>query len=208
MSIDTPQFLNEVLGVSYVSDDASSRSVRSAPGGPFSALGTLRLHDGSAGYDAASPDVLQPSNGSQALLAYETGAAPLAGIGRPGQSAVFSFPLESISDPSQRQALARETLGFLRPQGIGSSAPSGGATSGGSTSGGSTASPTPTPTTGSTASPSTAGPSASAPIGGGGGGGGGCSLAAGQDSPAGPLSALLLVVGLVALRRRGERALA
>ncbi|HBP20508.1 MAG TPA: hypothetical protein DEA08_22290, partial [Planctomycetes bacterium] len=168
------RFLNEVLGVGYGSDDAGSRSVRSAPGGPFANLGTLRLHDGSAGYDPASPDALLTINGSQALLAYETGAAPLAGVGRPGQSAVFSFPLESLSDAAQRQALARETLTFLRPNGIGPSAPSGGATgssAGGSTTGGSSASPTPTPT-GSTARPSTAGPSGSAPSGGGGGGGG------------------------------------
>ena len=205
------RFLNEVLGVRYAKDDAGSRSVRAAPGGPFASLGTLGLHDGSAGYDAASPDVFLPSAGSQALLAYETGAAPLAGIGRPGQSAVFAFPLEAVSDPGQRQALARETLTFLRPNGIGPSAPSGGSSSPGSSAGSAPGtatgtSPTPTPTTGSTASPSTAGPSASAPLGGGGGGGGGCSLAASQHSPAGPLSALLLILGLASLRRRSASA--
>ncbi|MGE0713414.1 MAG: N-acetylmuramoyl-L-alanine amidase [Planctomycetota bacterium] len=207
------RFLEEVLGARYVADDGGARAARGLPGAPFAALPTLLLNDGRQGYDPATPDVLAPGQGAQALLAYEANGAPVAGVGRtaPTRTCLLGFPLESVRDPAQRRALASEAVAFLLPQGIApapgstpvAGASAGGAGSTGSTAAGSTAAPGPSgPATAGTAVSAASAPAAGS--GGGGGGGGGCSLAP-ATNPAAPLGALLLPLALLGLRRREQR---
>ncbi|MCA8923759.1 MAG: N-acetylmuramoyl-L-alanine amidase, partial [Planctomycetes bacterium] len=98
-------FLDAQLGAAYVADDAGVFVARPAVGGPFAALGLL---DFSAGrYVPETPDVLTPGAGAEALLAYETGGAPLAGVGVRRRVVTLGFPLEAVGDPAQRAQLAQ-----------------------------------------------------------------------------------------------------
>ncbi|RMG11909.1 MAG: hypothetical protein D6731_14825 [Planctomycetota bacterium] len=228
-------FLHDVLGAAYVRDDAGTRSLRLAAGSPLRGpVGTLRLHDGTQGYDAAYPDVLRPqARGARAALAWEASGAPAAAVARetPYRVLLCGFPLESVRSDAARAELAREALAFLLPAGrTPPPAPAGPVAGGGSRgsptpgSGGPPSTPpasaTPgatTPTTtapgatasgGSGASGSSAGAAPSPTgLGPGGGSGGSCALAGGAgDEPAdGGAWLLLLLLALLGCRRHARR---
>jgi hypothetical protein len=198
-------FLNDILGVDYVRDDAGVRIANSPGGSPFSSIGPIRLHDGTdGGYDAAYPDVLGPSvPGAETALSWETNGAPSAGVAQstPYKVVVLGFPLESVADASQRGALASEAFRFLLPTGLSAPQASGGSgLSGGpgSTGSGSTGA---VPTAGTTAAGSTA---ATTPRRAGGSSGSACSLGTqpGSDVPVSPTLLLLLLLALT--RGRGD----
>jgi len=120
--------------------------------------------------------VVQAHPGAEVLLAYETGGAPAAAVGRKGQVVTLGFPLETVGDLGQRTRIAEGALSYLDPV-----FPPPAAT------------PAPVssaPVTSTTAPAATAGPGAG---GGGGGGGGGCSLGPARGLGSASLLWLLLL---------------
>lgn len=180
-------FLADVLGARYVSDDAGARIARGQPGGPLAGLGSLDF--GGGRYEAASPDVLAPAGGAQQLLAYESGGAPSAGVGKVRSVVALGFPLEALGDSSQRAALTRGALDLLDPDLPAAPSAGSGATSAPSTSASGA------PPTSSAAPAASAGPPASGKR-----SGGGCSL--GGEAPAPPWALLLLALSAALLRGR------
>jgi N-acetylmuramoyl-L-alanine amidase len=106
-------FVTEVLGATYLADDAEAFAVTGTPGGPLEGLGTVNLDDGSGGvYEVVYPDVLAPAGGSVAALSYPDGTA--AAVARPG--VVFmGVPLEAVVPGEARADLASRVVAFLLP---------------------------------------------------------------------------------------------
>lgn len=174
-------FLEAQLGAHFVRDDAGVSLARPTPGSLFNGLGNLDFSQGR--YVVASPDVLRPSAGAEALLAYETAGAPVAATGIADRVVTLGFPLEAVP-LGQRTQLVQRTVDFLDPD-LPAPPPS-------------TTAPIGTaPVTSTTAPASTA-----APAGRGGGGGGGCSVSPQTDSNTGWLGLLALSGFLALLRRR------
>ena len=170
-------FLDAQLGATYAADDGGVFVARPTAGGPFAALGTLDFSNGR--YAPLTPDVLGLGAGAEALLAYETAGAPVAGVGVAKRVVTLGFPLESVGDLGQRTALVQATLDYLDPDLTARPAapppPSGG---------GGTAPVTSSTAPGSTAAPTSGGRSSS----------GGCALVAGSSAATGSGLALLAVL--------------
>jgi len=174
-------FLEAQLGAHFVRDDAGVSLARPTPGSLFNGLGNLDFSQGR--YVVASPDVLRPSTGADALLSYETSGAPVAATGIANRVVTLGFPLEAIA-LGQRTQLVQRTVDFLDPDLPPPPA---------------TASPSGTaPLTSTTAPGSTATPAGQ----GGGGGGGGCSVTPNTASGSGWLALFALGGALALFRRR------
>lgn len=179
-------FLEAQLGARYLRDDAGVGLARGTPGGPFAALGNIDFSRGR--YVAATPDVLEPSLGAEALLSYDTAGAPAAGVGIPDRVVTLGFPIEAVADLGQRTELVRASLDYLNPDlspppVAASTAPVGSAST--------------APGSSSTAAGATG-------VSGGGGSGGGCSLS-GAPKPEGIptwVALLSLLLFVVETRRR------
>ncbi len=111
-------FHRNVLGATYVRDDAGTYSFREVAGERFAGLGTASFDDGSAGtYDVDYPDVLSATDGnSRVVLEYATANVQGAAIERDdGTSRVvyLGFPLETVRDAGDRAFLMNRALRFL-----------------------------------------------------------------------------------------------
>lgn len=106
-------FLADALGGVYERDDAGVTLARATPGSPFAGIGNVDFNSGR--YLPASPDVFRPASGAEVLLAYETGGAPAAAVGRNGQVVTLGFPLETVGDLAQRTRIAEGALTYLDP---------------------------------------------------------------------------------------------
>lgn len=92
-------FLHEVLGASYVADDAGTATVYGA--GPLASLERLSFYN--PGLQAVGfPDVLAPGPGASIVLAYPDGGA--AAVKRDGVLAL-GFPLENVDTRAHRSAI-------------------------------------------------------------------------------------------------------
>jgi len=114
----TRAWLEDVLRVSYVSDDAETHAASPALSGIFAGLASLSFDpaDGSP-YDADYPDVVSDAAGSLVDLEYSTGAG--AGLEHDGGSTrivFWGFPFETVVDASTRAAYMERILAFLVPE--------------------------------------------------------------------------------------------
>ncbi len=102
-------FLEDVLRVGYVSDDADSYAVTGA--GAFDDLGELAFDDrGAGGYDADHPDVLGESDGSEAVFRYGGGSGGTAATLWENRVLVFAFPFETIAGTQARADVMARVL--------------------------------------------------------------------------------------------------
>lgn len=110
-------FYRNVLGATYVADDANTYLLQAGIPGTLSAgLPAGRFDDGSFGtYDVDWPDVLAPTtaqstvclrygNGLVAGIQHDNGVARVVNLG---------FPLETVTDPDLRAGLMRGALRYL-----------------------------------------------------------------------------------------------
>ncbi|MFH1436265.1 MAG: fibronectin type III domain-containing protein, partial [Pseudomonadota bacterium] len=113
----TRAWLQDVLRVGYVSDDAETHSVGAAAGGIFEGMSDFDFDDGSAGtYDPDWPDVLEPAGGSTVNLQYAAaGGAGLEYDGGEEKIVFFGFPFETVLGEAVRAGLMERILTFLVP---------------------------------------------------------------------------------------------
>jgi hypothetical protein len=189
------RFLNDVLGVRYVADDAKTYTVSAVPGGPFDGIGPFSFDDGTHGtYDTSYPDVLTPTGAGQDVLTYGSGGTSAAAVAvtSPYRVVVFGFPLETVTDPAVRRSLAARTVNFLLPGGTGGGSGGGGGSTGGSTGGTTIPGGTGGSTPGSTSTAQTGRRRSS---------GGGCAFVPGIPASSDFLAYLLLGLSLFLVRR-------
>lgn len=114
-------FYRNLLGATYVADDASVHALQAGLAGTVSqGLPASTFDDGTHGtYDVDYPDVIAPTDvNSTVCLRYSNGLT--AGIQRlapttGARTVVFGLPLETIVDPAARAQLLQQSLAFLLP---------------------------------------------------------------------------------------------
>ncbi len=107
-------FYNTYLLAHYVADDANTYEVTPTAGAIFAGLSSFRF-DAAGMYDADSPDVITPINGSTAALAYVGGIGDTAAVQYASgcqRLVYFGFPFETIH-PSARPGVMARALDFL-----------------------------------------------------------------------------------------------
>jgi len=112
-------FYRNVLGTTYVADDANTYALQAGLAGTVSeGVPATGFDNGTYGtYQVDYADVLAPTNANSTVcLRYGNGAA--AGIQKldPATGArvvCFGLPIETIADPSARARLVRQSLAFL-----------------------------------------------------------------------------------------------
>ena len=112
-------FYRNVLGASYVADDASTYALQAGLAGTVSAgVPATSFDNGTSGtYHVDYADVVAPTNGNSTVcLRYGNGL--VAGIQKldpvTGARVVcFGLPLDTITDPSARARLLRQSMSFL-----------------------------------------------------------------------------------------------
>lgn len=112
-------FYRNVLGATYVADDAGVYSLQAGvPGSIGQGVPATSFDNGTNGtYDVNYPDVLAPTNANSAVcLRYGNGL--VAGVQKldPATGArvvTFGLPLETIVDPAARARLVQQALAFL-----------------------------------------------------------------------------------------------
>ncbi|MDF1663689.1 MAG: N-acetylmuramoyl-L-alanine amidase, partial [Planctomycetota bacterium] len=110
-------FLNQVLGVSYMGDDAGSLSVLASGTGPLTGIGGFDLDDGTHGrYVTASPDRLAPFGNAEVALTYANGSNRVAGVANDKNNyrvLVLAFPIETVTDENARRSLVDRSVTYL-----------------------------------------------------------------------------------------------
>jgi hypothetical protein len=111
---DETEFMERTLGASYVADDAGT--VLATGVGPLASIGDVVFY-APATVVVAYPDVLAPTTGAQAVLAYVGGTGGTAAVLRTGIEpvVVLGFPLEAIEGTRERAAIVS---GALRELGV------------------------------------------------------------------------------------------
>ncbi len=115
-----PWFYNNMLRADFVGDDADTYRVSPEPGSIFDGLDTFHFdaHLCPSCYDADSPDVMTPINGSSTALVYQGGTGGTAAVQYvSGQNdckrvVYFGFPFETVV-PEHRSVVMSRVLGFL-----------------------------------------------------------------------------------------------
>jgi hypothetical protein len=104
-------FFGDVLGASFVDDDAGTYSVEAARGGWFDGVGELGFYTPGT-QDVAYPDVLAPAGGGEVALRYLGGSGGAAAVlvDGPTKVLVLGFPLEAIDHPADREAVVQRIL--------------------------------------------------------------------------------------------------
>ncbi len=116
-SVSDRAFLNNQLGVSYVSDDSGVYTLQAGVAGSiFQGLAAAQFDNGTFGaYDVDFPDVLAPfSAQSTVCLCYGNGL--VAGVQRSQGNArvlTLGFPFETITDAAVRAEVMRRALLFV-----------------------------------------------------------------------------------------------
>ncbi|MGC9083904.1 MAG: N-acetylmuramoyl-L-alanine amidase [Anaerolineae bacterium] len=109
-----PDFYRDVLRAQYVADDAGTYVVTPTVGSIFEGLGPFRF-DAPGMYDPDFPDVISPTAGSVAALAYVGGTGGTAAVQYAdgcSRLVYFAFPFETI-DPSARSVVMARVVDFL-----------------------------------------------------------------------------------------------
>ncbi len=110
-------FLAGTLRAQYAADDAGSFAVSPAASGIFSGLLPFSFDDGSHGtYAVNYPDVLTPTNGSQAGLNYVGGTGGVAALEYMSgcrRLVYLGFPFETIYPLQTRQAVMARVMSYL-----------------------------------------------------------------------------------------------
>jgi MYXO-CTERM domain-containing protein len=111
---DDAAFLSDVLGLTYVADDADTYGFRGT-GDAFAGVALDFADGGHGGYDADFPDVLAPVIGAVEVLAYDNdaGAAMVHLRDDEAGNQVFTagFPFETITGADARADLMARILG-------------------------------------------------------------------------------------------------
>lgn len=107
-------FLTETLGVVYLSDDAESYELTGVAGGPFEAISSARIDDGTGGvYEVVYPDVLgEGASGGEIVMRYGSGGAAVIAK---SNVVFFGTPLEAIVPAPARAQLFDAALRHLLP---------------------------------------------------------------------------------------------
>jgi len=113
-----PDFFNQQLRASYVSDDAFTYTAQGSASGIFSDIGQFTFDDGSQIYDVGFPDRFAAANGSVLAMDYIGGDSGGAAIqfdgGTPDRRVVMlGFPFETIVDSEVRAQIMAEVLEFF-----------------------------------------------------------------------------------------------
>lgn len=112
-------FYRNVLGATYVADDAGVYTLQAGLPGTVSAGAPAAAFDnGTSGtYDVNYPDVLQPTTAAGSVcLRYGNGLAAGVQTFDPATGkrvVVFGLPIETITSPAVRARLVRQSLSFL-----------------------------------------------------------------------------------------------
>lgn len=104
-------FFSEVLGGSYVADEAGTFSAAGVAGGWFDGLAELGFYTPGT-QEVLYADVLAPASGGEEALRYVGGAGGTAAVVRDGATKVvlFGFPFESIDTAADRAAVMERVL--------------------------------------------------------------------------------------------------
>jgi hypothetical protein len=103
-------FLEDVLGVTFVGDDADTYSLYPTAGGLLDGVGELGFYTPGT-QDVQYPDQLAPTGGGQPLLSYLGGAGGTAGAVRAdGRVVVLGFPFEALDTPDVRADVMERIL--------------------------------------------------------------------------------------------------
>lgn len=102
-------WLASAFGASYASDDAGSTAVHAA--GDTSI--TADFGGAGAPYPEEFPDTFATTGLGAVVLAYGTGAP--AAVGLAGRAVIVGFPLETIEDPDDLDAVVAALRGFVDP---------------------------------------------------------------------------------------------
>jgi len=109
-----PNFYRTVLRAQYIADDAGTYVVTPTAGSIFAGMPPFRF-DAPGMYDPDYPDVISPTAGAVAALAYVGGAGGTAAVQYADgcqRLVYFAFPFETI-DPSARSAVMARVVSFL-----------------------------------------------------------------------------------------------
>ena len=109
-------FHRQVLGASYVADDAASYGFRPRAGSIFAGLAAGSFDDGSGPtYDVDYPDVLAAADAQSTLaLEYANGAgAAIQRIAGAARVVYLGFPIETIREDALRGEILQRALRFL-----------------------------------------------------------------------------------------------
>lgn len=111
-----PSFYNNSLRADYVADDAATYNVQGVGGSIFDGL-SFSFDDGSQFYDVNFPDVISPLGGATTALSYVGGTGGGAAIqydsGGSTKVVNLAFPLETITDQADRDAVMGRVLSFF-----------------------------------------------------------------------------------------------
>lgn len=115
-------FLNDVLRVSYVADDAQTYAIN-PPTGVFAGIPAFNFDNGTGGtYDAAFPDVINPNGpGASTVMTYAppgsgTAAIIYDGSAGGGRIVFMGFPFETILGKPTRDEIMARALAFFEEQ--------------------------------------------------------------------------------------------
>ncbi|MGQ9467385.1 MAG: golvesin C-terminal-like domain-containing protein [Anaerolineae bacterium] len=109
-----PDFYHNTLQAQYIADDAGTYVVTPTEGSIFSGMPPFRF-DAPGMYDPDYPDVISPTTGAVAALAYVGGTGGTAAVQYADgcrRLVYFAFPFETI-EPSARPAVMARVMDFL-----------------------------------------------------------------------------------------------
>ena len=112
---EDPAFYNQYLKAEYVGNDASTYNFSDVEGDIFNGI-SGSFDDSTQGYyEVDSPDRLSSSGGSRVVLNYNGGTNDGAALAYEGNYRLvyFGFPLETVVDPTTRNALICKGAEFL-----------------------------------------------------------------------------------------------
>jgi len=112
---EDPAFYNQYLKAEYVGNDASTYNFGDVEGDIFNGI-SGSFDDSTHGYyEVDSPDRLSARGGSRVVLNYNGGTNDGAALAYEGnyRMVYFGFPLETVVDPTTRNALICKAAEFL-----------------------------------------------------------------------------------------------
>lgn len=112
---DDASFSSEVLGVTFVADDADTFAFAAADALATASLAPLLTFQSPDAIVANFPDVLAPEGSAEVVLEYVGGRGGAAAIVASGRVATAGFPLESIDSADDRAAVLAALMSRLAP---------------------------------------------------------------------------------------------
>ncbi|HUQ06228.1 MAG TPA: hypothetical protein VM261_27175 [Kofleriaceae bacterium] len=106
------QWLASVAGAVHATDDADLSSAAGA--GALAAVPSFAFGGDAAPYTEEFPDTFTPTGSGAVILRYGA-AGPAAAVGIAGRAAIVGFPLETIEEPAQLDAVVDALVDFVTP---------------------------------------------------------------------------------------------